>query len=473
MKNLKRLLAGCMAIAMTFVFTGCPKDDEGESSSKKDQVAVAEAKNIDSIPDGAEKELIYMGVGDLNPVGNNEKSVGLTLFESKGGSIKWSRVTSGNQYTKLGAAVTSGKDVPDLFNYTALAVPSQVIQGFYQPLDEIINFDDPMWAGIKDTADQFVVDGKHYVAPFSYAPLSLLFYNRKLITDNGLEDPIDLYDAGEWDYDALDDLMSEYCKGADGDEERFGINGYYAPSYVQQTGETLVMTDDNVTYRSNLDSPKIAAAEERLADWQKQGYVIYDWIGDATTAFQKNLLFYAMGEWAAIDTHTPTESDDWGVVPFPSDPTYEGEKTISSAKMSDDSVLWVKGSEKKDAVQIFYECYRAAQTDTEYLKNQKDKWVTNNPNWGEEAYQIIRDSADPDKNLMIFDPSYGVSTLMGDDNSGFMVGVSLTNYIYKSTSAPDEQGNSYTWTQIKEKFSGQVDGEIKTLNASIQKFLAK
>ncbi len=473
MKNLKRLLAGCMAIAMTFVFTGCPKDDEGESSSKKDQVAVAEAKNIDSIPDGAEKELIYMGVGDLNPVGNNEKSVGLTLFESKGGSIKWSRVTSGNQYTKLGAAVTSGKDVPDLFNYTALAVPSQVIQGFYQPLDEIINFDDPMWAGIKDTADQFVVDGKHYVAPFSYAPLSLLFYNRKLITENGLEDPIDLYDAGEWDYDALDDLMSEYCKGADGDEERFGINGYYAPSYVQQTGETLVMTDDNVTYRSNLDSPKIAAAEERLADWLKQGYVIYDWIGDATTAFQKNLLFYAMGEWAAIDTHTPTESDNWGVVPFPSDPTYEGEKTISSAKMSDDSVLWVKGSEKKDAVKIFYECYRAAQTDTKYLENQKDKWLTNNPNWGEEAYQIIRDSADPDKNLMIFDPSYGVSTLMGDDNSGFMVGVSLTNYIYKSTSAPDEQGKTYTWTQIKEKFSGQVDGEIKTLNASIQKFLAK
>ena len=300
-----------------------------------------------------------------------------------------------------------------------------------------------------------------------------MFYNRKLINDNGLEDPIDLYDAGEWDYDALDDLMSEYCKGAKGDEERYGINGYYAPSYVQQTGETLVMTDDNVTYRSNLDSPKIAAAEERLSDWLKQGYVLSGWIGDATTAFQKNLLFYAMGEWAAIDTHTPTESDNWGVVPFPSDPTYEGEKTISSAKMSDDSVLWVKGSEKKDAVQIFYECYRAAQTDTEYLKNQKDKWVTNNPNWGADAYDIIRDSADPDKNLMIFDPSYGVSTLMGDDNSGFMQGVSLTNYIYKSTSDPDEQGNTYTWTQIKEKFSGQIDGEIKTLNQSIQKFLAK
>ncbi len=474
MKNLKRLLAGCMAVAMTFAFTACTKgESNGDDSSRKDKVAVAEAKNIKSIPDGAETELIYMGIGDLNPTPKGEKSVGLTLFEDKGGSIKWSRVTASNQYTKLGAAVTSGKDVPDLFNYSALAVPSQVIQGFYQPLDDIIDFDAPMWSGIKDTADQFSIDGKHYVAPFSYAPLSLLFYNRKAITDNGLDDPLDLYYEGSWDYDALDDLMSEYCKGASGDEERFGINGYYAPSYVQQTGETLVKTDDNVTYYSNLDNPKIAAAEERLADWLKQGYVIYDWIGDATTAFEKNLLFYAMGEWAAIDTHTPTESDDWGVVPFPSDPTYEGDKPIASAKMSDDSVLWVKGSDKKDAVQVFYECYRAAQTDTAYQDTLKEKWMTNNPNWGEEAYQIIRDASDPDKNLMIFDPSYGVSTLMGDDSSGFMAGVSLTNYIYKSTSAPNEQGETFTWTQIKEKFSGQVESEVKTLNQSIQKFLAK
>ena len=474
MKNLKRLLAGCMAVAMTFAFTACTKgESNGDDSSRKDKVAVAEAKNIKSIPDGAETELIYMGIGDLNPTPKGEKSVGLTLFEDKGGSIKWSRVTASNQYTKLGAAVTSGKDVPDLFNYSALAVPSQVIQGFYQPLDDIIDFDAPMWSGIKDTADQFSIDGKHYVAPFSYAPLSLLFYNRKAITDNGLDDPLDLYYEGSWDYDALDDLMSEYCKGASGDEERFGINGYYAPSYVQQTGETLVKTDDNVTYYSNLDNPKIAAAEERLADWLKQGYVIYDWIGDATTAFEKNLLFYAMGEWAAIDTHTPTESDDWGVVPFPSDPTYEGDKPIASAKMSDDSVLWVKGSDKKDAVQVFYECYRAAQTDTAYQDTLKEKWMTNNPNWGEEAYQIIRDASDPDKNLMIFDPSYGVSTLMGDDSSGFMAGVSLTNYIYKSTSAPNEQGETFTWTQIKEKFSGQVESEVKILNQSIQKFLAK
>lgn len=477
MKNLKRLFAGCLAIVTTFSFAGCgggkgSSDGSDGSSVKEDTVKVATENDIAAIPDGAEKELLYMGIGDLNPTGNSERSVGLTLFESKGGSIKWSRVTSSNQYTKLGAAVTSGKNVPDLFAYSQLAFPCQVVQRFYQPLDEIIDFDSAMWAGIKDTADQFVLNGKHYVAPFGYKPTSLMFYDKKVINENGFEDPLELYDAGEWDYDALDEMMSEYCQGASGDEERFGINGFYAPQYVAQTGETIVKTDDNITYTSNLDSPKIAAAEERLGDWQKQGYVKFDWIGDAPSAFEANILFYCMGEWAAIDSHTPGADDEWGVVPFPKDPTYEGDKPIASASMSDDSVMWVKGSDKKDAVKTFYECYRVAQTDTKYLENQKEKWLANNPNWGEEAYQVIRDAADPEKNLMIFDPAYGVSSLMGDDFSGFMTGVSLVGWIYKSTSAPDETGASYSWTQTREKYSATVESELKTLNESIQKFIA-
>ena len=476
MKNLKRLLAGCMAVAMTFSFAACDSGDSNgnESSSKKeDTIKVVSSKDITDIPDGAKKELLYMGVGNLNPVGSNERSVGLALFEDKGGSIKYQRVTSQNQYTKLGAAVTAGKDVPDLFNYTALAFSSQVVKDFYQPLDDIIDFDSPMWVGVKDTADQFVLNGKHYIAPFGYKVTSLMFYDKKVITECGLDDPIDLYDEGSWDYDALDDMMSEYCKGASGDEERYGINGFFAPQYVAQTGQTIVKTDDNITYTSNLDDPKIASAMDRLADWQKQGYIKFDWIGDAPSAFKENILFYCMGEWAAIDTHTPGTDDEWGVVPFPKDPTYDGDKPIANASMSDDSVMWVKGSENKDTVKTFYECYRVAQTDPTYLQNQKDKWLKNNPNWGEDAYQIMRDAADPEKNLMLFDPAYGVSSLMGDDFSGFMTGVCLTNWLYKCTSSPDEQGNTYTWTQAKEKWSPNVEGELKTLNESIQKFLKK
>lgn len=476
MKNLRRIIAAALAVMTTFALTGCPKSESSSSndsvSSVKDEtVKVVSTDDIADIPDGAEKELLFMGINDLNPTSTNEKSVGLNLFEDKGGSIKWSRVTSANKFTKLGAAVTSGKDVPDIFKYEWLAFPCQVVQGFYQPIDEVVDFTQPMWENVKETAEQYSLDGKHYVAPLSYNPSSLLFYDRKKINDSGFDDPIDLYNEGEWTVDAMEDLMSDWCKGAEGDEERFGINGYFALQIVQQTGETMVKTDDNITFTNNLSDPKIAKAEERLSSWKKNGYVQPDWIAAAPNAFEKNILFYAMGEWAATGVNGPGDSDDWGVVPFPKDPSYEGDKPITTADMT--AYMWVTGSEKKDAVKTFYECYRVAETDSDYIKNTKQKWLADNKNWTEDDYNVIREVSDPNTNLMIFDPAYGVSSLMGDDFGGFMSGVNLTGWLYNGCTKPDEQGIEYTWTQLKGKYTSTVDSELKKINSQIKKFLAK
>ena len=468
MKNLKRIVAGSLAVVMTFVFTGCDSGGDSESS-RKDSVPVVSTDDIKPIADGEETTLTYMGLYDLNPAEGNDRTVGLSLFEDKGGKIEWTRVTASNQYTKLAAAVTSGKDAPDLFTYNTLAFPCQVVQGFYQPLDEIIDFNDPMWSGVKDTADQFVLDGKHYVAPLEYGLTSMLFYDKSVIEENGYDDPVDLYYEGKWDYDTMEEMMSDWCKSAEGDTQRFGINGWYAPQIVAQTGETLVKTDDNITYYSNLDNPKIASVMERLYDWQKHSYVEQNWIGSASEAFEKNILFYAMGTWAAMGTSGPEEKGAWGMVPFPSDPNYEGDKPISSATIT--SYMWVKGSEKKDAARAFFECYKMAQTDPEYAKIGLKKAMEASPTWTEEDFQLMSDVTNPDKVLLLFDPAYGISSLMGDDFSGFMSGVCLANWLYKSTSAKDEQGISYTWTQSKEKFSGAVDSEVKTINEQIRKFL--
>lgn len=470
MKQVKRIIAGSLAVVMTFAFAGC--SDDGDSESKReDSRPVVSTDDIEPIAEGEETTLTYMGIYDLNPSNDDDRTVGLSLFEDKGGKIEWTRVTSSNQYTKLAAAVTSGKDAPDLFTYNTLAFPCQVVQGFYQPLDEVIDFDDPLWSGVKDTADQFVLDGKHYVAPLEYGLTAMLFYDRTVFEENGLDDPLELYYEDQWDYDAMEDMMSDWCKAAEGDTERYGINGWYAPQIVAQTGETLVKTDDNITYYSNLDSPKIAAVMERLYDWQKQGYVEQNWIGSAAEAFEKNVLFYSMGTWAAMGTSGPDVQGEWGMVPFPKDPNYEGDKPITSATIT--SYMWVTGSEKKDAVRAFYECYKMAQTDPEYQKVGLQKAMDASPTWTEEDFELMSDVTNPDKVLLLFDPAYGVSSLMGDDFSGFMSGVCLANWLYKSTSAADEQGVSYTWTQSKEKFSGAVDAELETINKQIQKFLNK
>ena len=66
MKNLKKLFAGCIAVLMTLSFAGCGGSNDStkdsESSKQKDKIEVATTKDIADIPEGAEKELLFMGV---------------------------------------------------------------------------------------------------------------------------------------------------------------------------------------------------------------------------------------------------------------------------------------------------------------------------------------------------------------------------------------------------------------------------
>ncbi|MCC8191628.1 MAG: ABC transporter substrate-binding protein [Ruminococcus sp.] len=475
MKKFKRLLAGIMAFTLCLAFVGCGEEasTDDASSVKEETVTVISTDDIEDIPDGAETELLYMGVDDLNPSSTQEKSTALNLFEDKGGTISWSRVTVSNKFTKLAAAVTSGKDVPDLFKYElGMTFPYQVIQGFYQPINDVVDFDNALWSGVKDNADQYMLGDDYYVAPINYSASSFVFYNRDFITDAGLDDPLDLYYAGEWTIDTMEEMMSEWCMGAATDETRYGINGYYAMHLVQKTGETMVVRNDDGTYSSNIDSAKIASVQERISDWYKNGYVLSDWIGSAREAFGLNVLFYPMGAWAATaqGNLAPKDDENWGVVPIPDDATYEGDKPITTAVL--EAYMWVKGSEKDEAVKVFYECYRIAAIDPDYQQNTKDKWLANNENWTEEDYDVMMAVSDPDENIMLFDPAFGLSALMGDDYGSFRSGSGLALWLYNCCKEPDQVDNVvYTWTQIKETYSSVVDGEIDTINSELEEFL--
>ena len=86
MKNTKRIGSAILALLMALSVTGCTKDG-GEESSHVDKVKVnstAAAEAIAKIPDDAQKELIWMGTYDLNPMEGKDKSVAMNLFEQKG-----------------------------------------------------------------------------------------------------------------------------------------------------------------------------------------------------------------------------------------------------------------------------------------------------------------------------------------------------------------------------------------------------
>lgn len=467
MKKTRRIACAVLALLMCLAVSGC-SNDNGENDSHTDKVKVnstAAADAIEAIPDNAQKELIWMGTYDLNPEEDSEKSVEMTLFEDKGGSIKWSRVIDYEKYDKLATAITSGKDVPDIFKYEWIAFPSQVITGMYQPIDDIVDFNADIWKDVKPTADQFSLKDKHYVAPISFSVGTLMMYNQDVINNEGLEDPYDLYTKGEWNWDTWYEIMSAYKANASGDEERYGIAArWFAPQLVQQTGKTMVTYEDGV-FKNNLNDPDIERAENLLYTLGKEGLVDLTYYASAKSCFTAGkTLFYNMGTWAMTGNNGPTADDNWKVVPIPPDPQSDG-KYMSSDMLA---YMWVKGSTAKEAVKCWYECARVATFDEAYQKTAKEKFLADNPGWDEEMYQVKMDASSSEYK-QIFDFGYGVSSTLAEDDSKTGTNAPMSA-LYEDIFKLDENGSQRTWTALKNSYTGTVDSELSKINEKIKKF---
>ncbi|MBR1750462.1 MAG: extracellular solute-binding protein [Ruminococcus sp.] len=470
MKSIKRALAGSLALIMAIGISACgssgsSSSGEDESFEATDNVEVKDAQGISSIPDDAEKTIRYLGENDLNPTkANKEISTELKLFQTKGGSIEWTRTTNEGRFDALAKAIASNQNVPDIFNYEWLSFPAQVVNKMFQPIDDIVDFESDMWKSSKQTADQFVLNGKHYVAPLAYDASALITYNKKTVEELGLEDPYELYKNGEWTWTNFKDIMDEYVSGGSEDEPRYGINGFFKPHITQQTGKTLVSFDpETSTFASNLTDPDIEAAQQFLYDIKKEGLVLDGWIGSASECFQQNCFFYGMGAWAV----KPTEDDEWGIVPMPAYDKDPQKITTSDMK----AFMWVKGSTSNDAVRVWFECYKVAKSDPEYAETNREKFFENNPYWTDEMYEVATDVVTDDY-FMIFDYAFGVSHKLGD-RTQFDGNQCLVDALYGSSSSQDEDGVQMTWTQVRETYSATVDSEVNNLNKQIEQFIAE
>ncbi len=471
MKKAKKMLALALALTSVFSVVGC--GDKKEESSYEPQVEVPTDESIDPIPEGAESELEWLSYFDLNPSRKGEEpSTELTLFQEKGGSIKYTRTTSTTKYTTLATRVMSG-DVPDLFWYELkMTFPAQAIKGMFQPVDSIVDFDSALWSDVKDIANQYVIKDQHYVAPISFNARSVIVYDKAVLEETDLDDPYeDYYLENNWTWDTMEEMMKDYVDGATGDEIRYGVNGWFHSFIFQSTGKTLINFDsDKQEYVSNLNDPDIERAANWLYDISNQNLVDVTWYDDAQKAFDANNLFFAMGPWASTASHTPAEGKEWGVVPIPRDPQSDTYYT----SLDTTAYMWVKGSTKTDAVKTWFECAKLANTSETYKEVAKEKFFVNNPQWTEEMYNVAYGDDLRTNFTIVFDPGYGISTMLSDDDANPLGNDSMEAvipYLYSSVSKVDENGAHYTWATLRSTYANTVQQELDTFNAQYKAFL--
>lgn len=476
MKKLLQVLAGLTAMTslMTVAFSCGDKDS---SSSEDDDRYISEDEYSVSVDEEEVKgendvdisgqTIYWLADYDLNPTNNNDRSVALSLFEDVyGASIEYIQTDSNEKLSTLAQRLLSGDPV-DMIPYEWDAVPNGVTKNQYQPLDDyyyILEMDTELWEDMEDVIDMFEYNGGHYVVPYTISDPIIITYSRKMMESEGLDDPYELYEKGEWDWDAMMDMMNKFVSNTPEGSTRYGINGWFGQAVIQSTGHTVVTYEDGV-FINNIDDPEIEQAELLMQEMATKNLYRADWVGYFPD--DQSTLFFAMGDWALGGSNAKNQDADLMVVPFPKSPNADENYLCCNfaAKML------VAKSDKGEAVATYIKCERLAATDEEYKEIAKQKalvveetasgvvksYVT------EEQYDAIQSFLDTSNSTPMFDFGYGMDERM----------YSSGDYTYETRGVMDNleqallEGNEAvdSWATLRDAWTGVIDEQVEYFNA--------
>ncbi len=467
MNKLKKIQAVITAALFIFTAVSCSKSKNKDSETEPvtEQLTTEEATEEGFTPAEANEAMTitWLGDYDLNPAEGKERSTALALFEDVyGGKINYVPVYAKDRYTRLSEMVLSGEEV-DMFQYETETMPYYVKQDLFEPLDayyEQLGMNEGLWDNMQDTIEMFAYNGGHYVIPYSIDEPFLITYSRKMMQEENLDDPYELYKSGEWNWDKFVSMMEQFVGNAPMGTYRYGINGDFGKEALISTGHTIV-NNENGLLVNNIDDEKIADAEALLQEIAQKGLYRINWIGHFPS--DGTILFFAMGDWALKESNALNKDKDLMAVPFPKP---EGnDKYYISCDYN--ARMLVKNSAKGEAVATYLKCERLAAEEPGCKEAAKaaalaegsadskfeDSYLT------EEQYDVIQEYLSSESVCPIFDFAYGMGGGMyGVDsrNNGAAVNVLTTAFL---------NGTPYgSWEELRDAYKDRIISETEKFN---------
>lgn len=466
MKKLKCVLAGLLSVSMLLTATACGGDTTEDNSHYKseDEVTLSAPEEVDGPDVDISGQTIYwLGTYDLNPKNNQDRSVALTLFEDVyGGKVEWIQCTSDDKFDVLTNRILGGDPV-DMFAYEWDALPNGVYKDQYQPLDDYLDLEDEVWADMRDVIDMYEYNGKHYVVPYAISDPLLITYSRAMCEENGLDDPYELYQDGEWDWNTFMDMMKTFVAAGDGTTQRYGIAGWFGQAVVQSTGQTIVKFD-GTQFTNNIYDPQIEAAETLMEEMRSLNLYDATWYSCFPDA--GNILFYGMADWSLAESNAKNPDADIMVVPFPKDP--EADDYYLCANFA--AKMLVKNSTMGDAVATYIYCERLAEYEEEYKQAAKEKALIVEQSASgvtlgyktEEQYDAIMEFKED--TTPVFDFGYGMgSTMYGEGEYTYETRGIMNNLMDGILKYDDVD----SWAVLRDNWSAAIDDVLKTYNDAI------
>lgn len=353
--NIKRLLALLAVLVFLFSMTAC--GGNGSGTGENPAGSGDGIKTDFTLQDGSSlvEDGLNLGGKTIN------YAIGVSLSESMQRMI----VKFQNKYnckiktTQFGfqtyvqelAAQNAAGNIYDIIQVEGVRFPSIAIANLVEPLENTITTAD--WAKGKEGFNQELTNNfawnNHLYAvvpqsgPFS-PQMMLLFYNKKIINDAGLEDPRELYNKGKWDWDAFYNMGTELVNN-----DGIYLTDRQTANYAAQWNDALLVdTSDPAHPKANLTDTKTinalkyiqkltlgqnkvvdaaaAGADDATPDAFLQGKVAM-WCGFYFDLYEH----YSLGEGVTASNAFGKDIKNLGVVPGPFGPdNTRGAHTVGS-----------------------------------------------------------------------------------------------------------------------------------------------
>ena len=434
MRDIKKLLAGAMALTITVGLSACASDEGGTDAAEVTTTEAATTTTAKTVAENTEtlaaeeeealstalsqlqdvelenKEIKWLAHYDINPGGNGaSKKVELELFERKyGGSIKYYPTTWENRYNDLSTYVLGGEGV-DFFPSDTANLPKGIISGMFQPVDDYIDLDSDIWQNTAEGMKLYQFGDNYYTFVTNLRANFYIYYNTETIEANGLDDPWDLYKAGEWNWDTFKDMLQEFV---DEENDQWGLDNWYnEQALLNSAGMASVVTKDG-QLTCNFNDPTFEKAMNYQYDLYNSGLTLpleqFNWAIQPQMLGEGRQLFYIGGFWEAegdpsVWTHG-VAPENLGFVPTPSP---AGSDPYQAAAV--EGYVLCKGASNPEGVARFAECTIVAVNDPDSIAISERK-IMDDAKWPQELIDRTNEINALAKQYPVVDLASGCST---------------------------------------------------------------
>lgn len=410
----KRLFCLALAIVMLFAVAGCGNNGGGSGNKGGDTnthqgFELTEADGVSgdifSIKKptrelDSKKLTLYTWVDEESVYSSIPKlpSVADIITDENGVEITVNTVSQENYWQNLATLIAGGSS-PDLVQVPNWDYyPVGITSGCLQPLDDIINFDKPLWEQGKEARESIRwIDGKIYYPTSGVGSVQKwLFFNKALFVEAGLKTPYEHFKEGTWCFDTLKDMCVKLKKEENGEVTQWPLL-IQSNSLIASAGVEIVELDrENKTYKLNLRHENVAKVMNFLHELGRGGL---DVLGGTPSDFrQQRLAMITTDYWCATSEFNKIRlAGNLGWVPMPS--IEKGGKVYQLATAPGASYAMVKGAKNVNEAALFLEIdawkslsnskygvpmyidfdkpyYRAYEGSAEADQPDKSKWFT-------------------------------------------------------------------------------------------------